>query len=529
MIVPSVPNFRSRCLFALTFCLTFLVGGGIFVQASGFVPSPLTRGLKPLVDLQDEWRTTQGQNVRIPFVKSDVNEMQLSHWLTLPKDRVPGKQLYLYLEGLSWTAEIYLNDKLLKVSQDPFAEHLLPLDEDWLHPEGDQIRIVLSSEGKDFLLYPEHFLGVHRGVYVLVSDTSQPPVAQPEVITFTSKAMVLAPWSEKNGFLQDKEVLQKYTQGLFTIPRDIPVCIPFRPSNAALEIMAKSGRKILFSVEGADSLAFYNSYPIGQKPEILHPDFWRNSDLRPGEGYGRFQSWDELRLPESGNLNRLALLSLLFLPVFGLLAIRLGIPRVYDTLPEYLSKTKIYLELIGNNKYLKTSQRFLMNLVRVVITAATISLFLYYLNESGSLSRLNVWSESSILFNMLSGSSFSAIEVLGVSLGILLLINMFKYLILNMAGGIFRLNSFSATMQALDVFASFPLNLLPLLPLVFIFFVDSGIGEILLIVWYIFFLAYLVRRIVLIYFGMSRLFSFSASLKFLYICTLEILPWVLLL
>lgn len=528
MIVPSVFNSGLRCLAAILIGFLFIGGSGN-IDAKGMHHSPLTSGMKPLVDLTGEWRSSQGRNVQIPFLERETSEMQLTRWLKIPEEHQPGKQLYLYLEGVSWTAEIYLNDQLLKVTQDPFAEHLLPLNEDWLHSGGDQLRINLSRDGADYSLYPEHFLGIHRSVYILESDTANSFIPQLEMISFASKAVVLAPWSEKELFLNDTNVIRKYTEGLFSIPKNVPVCLPFRPSNAALGILAEMKIPVLFSVEGADSLAFYNSYPMARKPEILQPDFWREANHRPGKGYGKFQSWEELRLPKTKDLNRFALLSLLLLPVLGMLAIRLGIPRVYDHLPEYLSKTKIYLELIGNNKYLKTGQRFLMNFVRITVTGATISLFLYYLNGSGSLAKLNMWSETSILYDLLSGSEYSAIEILGLTLVVLLVINSLKYMMLNMVGGIFRLNSFSATMQSLDIFASFPLNLLPLVPLVFIFFVDSGVGEILLVVWYVFFLAFLVRRIILIYAGMSRLFSFSTSLKFLYICTLEFLPWVLLL
>ncbi len=528
MISLSVFNFGPRSFLGSILCLLLVVTGRP-VEAADFVPSPLTRGMKPLVDLTGEWSSSEGKKIQVPFADPEAREMQLSRWLRLPEDHDPGKQLYLYLEGLSWTSEIYWNDHLLKVSQDPFAEHLLPIENDWIHPAGDQLRIHLSSEGADYILYPEHFLGIHRGVFILESDKVQVDLPQPEVVSFTSKAVVLAPWSESDLFLDDVKVIKMYTEGLFSIPKHIPICLPFRPSNAAYKMLGESGIPVLFSAKGADSLAFYNYYPLARKPEVLHPDFWRGADLRPGKGYGSFQNWEELRMPRGEDLDRFALLSLLLLPVLGMLAIRIGIPRVYDHLPEYLSKTKIYLELIGNNKYLKTGQRYLMNFVRITVTGATISLFLYYLNSSGDLIRLNIWSEESLLYGVLSGNSFSALEIMGMAMLVLVIVNMLKYLLLNMAGGIFRLNNLAATVQALDIFASFPLNLLPLVPLIFIFFVDSSVGEILLIIWYVLFLVYLIRRFILIYAGLSRLFSFSASMKFLYICSLEILPWVLLL
>ncbi len=527
MILLFVFNFGSRCLPVLILFLHVGVTGGL-VEAANFVPSPLTSGLKPLVDLTGKWSSVKG-GIEVPFIDMEATEIQLSRWIILPEDQDPDRQLYLYLEGLAWTSEIYWNDQLLKVSQDPFAEHLLPIDYDWIHPTGDQLRIHLSLEGTDYSLYPEHFLGIHRAVFILEKDTAQFQLSYPEVVSYASKAVVLAPWQEKNAVLNDTEVFSRYTNGLFAIPKNIPVCLPFRPSNAALKILAESGIPILLSAEGADSLAFYNYYPLACKPKTLFPEFWRGPDLRPGKEYGSFQGWKELRMPKVKDPDHLTLLCLLLLPVFGMLAIRIGIPRVYESLPEYLSKTQIYLELIGNNKYLKTGQRFLMNFVRIILTGVTISLFLYYLNLSGILERLSVLSEESFLYQVLSGSSFSALEIMGLSIFVLLIVNTLKYMLLNVAGSVFRLNNFSPTIQSLDIFASFPLNILPLLPLIFISFADVRVGEVLLIIWYIFLFIYLIRRFILIYTGLTRLFSFPTSLKFLYICFLEILPWILLL
>jgi hypothetical protein len=80
----------------------------------------------------------------------------------------------------------------------------------------------------------------------------------------------------------------------------------------------------------------------------------------------------------------------------------------------------------------------------------------------------------------------------------------------------------------LDVFAAYPLNLVPMLPATFIFFLDPLVGSVILRIWALLFLLYGIRRVWLIYTGLGRLFQISVSLKILYICTLEILPWLLL-
>jgi hypothetical protein len=89
-------------------------------------------------------------------------------------------------------------------------------------------------------------------------------------------------------------------------------------------------------------------------------------------------------------------------------------------------------------------------------------------------------------------------------------------------------HGFSTTIQNLDVFAAFPLVVLPFIPASFIFFLEPHAGKVVMYIWLALFMVYSVRRVYLIYSGLGRLYQISGSLKFLYICTLEILPWLLL-
>jgi|GEM_PF-2243649 len=502
----------------------------VFVaKGNDFVPSALTSGMKSVVNLHGDWKTAEGLNKTVPFVEADLSQLEISCQFDISLSEYQTDACYLYFEALAWSAEIYLNGRLLKVTEDPFAEQLLPLNKKWLKATGNEVRVVLDRSGSTRPLYPEPFIGIHRQAHVLVTDVGAEIVSPPQYLLFASKAILLAPWSEITGFGNDLAVVKQYTSGIFAMPSDLPIVLAFRPSNAAMQWLSGQGRQLVYIPETVDSIGFYNAYPIGGGGRVLHPDFWRDTQLKPMKGYGSFQQWEALKAPRVEGGNRVALLSLMLIPILGLLVIRLGLPRVYETLPEYLSKTKIYLELIGNNKFLKSGQKLLMGLIRILITTTTLTLYIYYLSESGSLDRLNLLSEKSIPYQFFRTGNASAPAIFGVVFLIILLSNGLKYAFLNLAGGIYRVGGLASSVQALDVFASFPLNLLSLLPLTFMFFTEPEIGTVLLYVWYGLFLVYMARRVVLIYAGISRLYSFSASLKFLYICILEILPWFLLL
>lgn len=498
-------------------------------KGSGLVPSALTSGLKSVEDLQGNWFGPDGKVTAVPFVDEQLSQLDLFYRFDLPLEGYQEEQFYLYFEAVAWSAEVYLNGFLLKVTKDPFAEQLLPLERKWLLSQGNKVRVVMNSKGKERALYPQPFLGIHRQAHILVTDVEAEIVPEPEYSMLARKAMLLAPWSEEGGYQDDLSTVKRCAKGIFAMPSDLPICLAFRPSNASMQWLVASKRTLVFVPEGIDSLGFYNSYPIGGGARVLHPEFWRDNTFRPKGGYGKFQSWDELKAPRTGKDNRVALLSLMLVPILGLLVIRLGLPRVYETLPEYLGKTKIYLELIGNNKFLKSGQKLLMGLIRLLITTTALTLYVYFLSESGSLDRLNILSENSIPYQFFQEGSSSAFEIFGVIFLVILLCNGLKYVLLDLAGGIYRIGGLASSIQALDVFASFPLNLLSILPLAFLFFTEPEIATVMLWVWYGLFLVYMVRRVILIYAGISRLYSFSASLKFLYICTLEILPWLLLL
>jgi hypothetical protein len=108
-------------------------------------------------------------------------------------------------------------------------------------------------------------------------------------------------------------------------------------------------------------------------------------------------------------------------------------------------------------------------------------------------------------------------------------LSILKYFLLGFIATVYRVHSFSPTIQNLDIYASFPLNLLPVVPGAAIFFMNAEQGAILLVVWYCLMAIHWLRRIYLMSFGLSRLFPLSLSLKILYICTLEISPWIFLL
>lgn len=515
----------------------WLLGAGLALPVAAraqapaipFYPSELTAGMRPVLDLHGEWVDADNQRVAVPFQDPVREDILLHRSFALPGlDALPDT-LFLYFEGVAWSSEIYLNGRLIAITEDPFAEYLFTVDKQYILPEANRLEVRLSRAGQDFYLYPEHFIGIFRQVLFLVADPAGPFPALPQVARDPSHALVLAPWTKAQGYLQDTLAISSLLDGFFSVPKGAVVYFPFRPSSRAMALAAKCGARIVPVGVMPDSLGFYNAYPVNHSNQSLLTPFWRKEDQRPASDYGRYLSEAEVKASHVMPLDKLALLIFLLMPVLIMLLLKLFLPRIFSALPEYITRSNIYMELIVSSKFLKEEQRLVMNLVRIFFFATTLSLYLYYLSVTGSWERLNVLSANSMLYATYAGTNYSLyvifLQIFGVTLGLTLL----KYFILNLTASVYRLHNLGSVVQNLDVFASFPVNLLPIIPGAVIFFLDADQGSIGLTIWYVLMVIYILRRIVLTYTGLGRLFQLSTSLKILHICTLEISPWIFLL
>lgn len=523
-----VSKFRIIGLVGLMFACLFLANGRTKAADTPYYPSPLTSGLGVVLDLQGIWFDENNYRHVVPFNLFDRKEMQIKCNFDLKDFDKLQDTLYLYFEAVAWTSEIFLNERLLAVTEDPFEEHLFALEKQWLKPLNNELTIHLSTGGLSFPWYPERFVGIFRQVLLLQADSLPVPIRFPETVVTSKKAALIAAWSPEHQYLNDTVIIDQLATGLFAYPFADPITFPFRPSNRSLSILASLGIKVLSNPQAADSLAIYNSYPYASQADHKSLKFWRDPKLRPTGNYGNFQSQHSISSPDLNPPDQVSLLIFLLVPVLCMISLKLIAPRAYGSLGEYVTKTKIYLELIADNKFLKIEQRWLMNLLRMIVTSVTVALFLYYVELSETWSILNLFTTRSIVYRTLAGAAQPLWQLFLEAFTLVVLLNMLKYFLFNSIGTVFRVFNLSASIQNLDVFAAFPLNLIPYLPASFIFFLDPAPGAIVLRIWGILFLLYGARRIFLLYSGIGRLYQISGSLKILYICTLEILPWLIL-
>ncbi len=527
----NVNKYRCKFLSLGLAGIAWLLGFGTSWSQQApisYYPSPLTGGLRPVMNLQGIWFDENGNRHVVPFNYFDRDEMELTRKFDLHNYEQLQDTIFLYCESVAWSSEILLNGKLLAVTDDPFAEHLLPLQKSWLQPSANVLTIRLSTAGLSFPWYPRRFLGVFRQLLLLEVDSLPSFPKFPITVAAAQKAALLAAWSPEDQYLRDDLIIRELASGLFSFPDRIPIALPFRPSNQSMAILGALGWPVLASPDAADSLAAYNAFLFSTEAEHKNLHFWRDVELRPTAAYRHYQGMIDVERTEFNQPNRAILVLFLLLPVICMLLIKLLVPRSYGSLGEYLTKTKIYLELIADNKFLKVEQRWLMNAMRMILTSVTFGLFLYYVQLSESWKILNFFGSHSVLYRALHGSALPLWEIFLWALAIIFALNLLKYILINGVGTIFRVYTLGPSIQNLDVFAAFPSNLVPFLPATFIFFLEPTAGSIVLRVWAILFVLYGARRVWVLYSGLGKLYQISGSLKFLYICTLEILPWIIL-
>lgn len=483
-------------------------------------------GTQPLVDLNGRWVNFSGKPGATPFIDFKTRKLNLFQVFDLPLYQELPDSLELLIEGPGQSGEIWLNDRLLDIIEKPLETYLIPLHKSWLKGKRDTVSLKLSDRGESTPYLPMDFVGVSGNVAIYPRGRA-PRMDLPVAVT-ADTVMALAWWPYSGKFskrsLEFRVALNEIRQNgidklYFTIP----------PGAEGREIARSMGFSEVKSLEGIEALAFYRAYPVGKWARFANLPWWRTDAGETTSAYGQFISADEIFLQKEETPNRPALLILLLIPWVGLLILKLGAPRAFSSLGEYLVKTKIQIDLIGQVKFLKPGQSLLMTIFRLALLSIILSVYLYYFEIHGNWDSLNLISDNSLLYQ------FTYLK--NIPLGFLFLysflgfgvLNLLKYFFLGVLGWVYRIQGLSPMIRELDILSSFPVILALALPPAFLFFSGIGARDAVLIVWQVLIIIYFLRRWFLVYFGLSQLFSFSSHIKFLYICALEILPWVILL
>jgi hypothetical protein len=159
-----------------------------------FIPSPATYRLEPYLSLTGTWLLGETlEPTEVPFCTHTLEPLQLKKDFFLPQR--PDDTLYIYFEGLAWDAEVYLNDRLLRLHDDPFRALLIPVPPALFNPQWNELRLRLTFDPDDqshHRLIP--FLGIHKPSFILQRADAPLLYAFPS-LSQADTAIGLAPYS----------------------------------------------------------------------------------------------------------------------------------------------------------------------------------------------------------------------------------------------------------------------------------------------------------------------------------------------
>lgn len=486
--------------------------------------SPLFQYLK----LSNKWREPNGIEWEVPFQFEESDPRSLVYDFRIctgPQDSV-----YLYFEGLAWDAELEIDNIYLGTHNDPFKPWIVALASSWLDNRKVQLKLSLSA-GSTHPNYPKSFLGIYRSVYLLGLEEKEkltrnilPLSNRPDTLA------VVAPYYQADSYIFDPA---KAAEAL------LPACesgirdlyFPFEAGREFQAFAKELGFREYKEYDPELTYALINQYPFDRSTFSFANRFWLDESGRRQADYmvfvkgerSFFEKWSPI-------LERSTFLILLILfPIISLFLIKLANPGFFYGLQGLLINPKLYIS--SSTEVAAFSNQgllYILHLLSICNVAVWLSLGVYYMQSINNWEFLHIFREESLL-GLLFNEEDSLLFIFAKSFSLMLIWFVLKQILLGFLGGIFRIKAMRLEILGLEIVADYPLILLLSTPFALFLFMDSFWGSALFFLAIFIALIYYVRTLYVLYVGLDRLFSFSYTVKFLYICSLNVIPYFILL
>ncbi|MEO1213331.1 MAG: hypothetical protein AAFY45_07400 [Bacteroidota bacterium] len=478
--------------------------------------------------LSKKWKEPNGAEWEVPFQFEETDPRSLRYDFRIctgPQDSV-----YLYFEGLAWDAELEIDNIYLGTHHDPFKPWIVALASSWVDNKKVQLQLSLST-GSTHPNYPKSFMGIYRSVYLLGQEEKEKLTR--DILPASRQAdtlAVVAPYYQEGSYIFDpakaaEALLPAYERGI----RDI-----YFPFSAGRELQAfakELGFKETKEYDPALNYALINKYPFDRSSFTFANRFWLDESGRRQSDYMVFVAGERSFFEKwSPILDRSTFLILLILfPIISLFLIKLANPGFFYGLLGLLINPKLYIS--SSTEVAAFSNQgllYILHLLSLCNVAVWLSLGIYYMQSINYWEFLHIFREESLL-GLLFNEEDSLFVIFSKSFSLMLSWFVLKQILLGFLGGIFRIKGMRLEILGLEIVADYPLILLLSTPFALFLFMDSFWGRALFFLAIFIALIYYVRTLYVLYVGLDRLFSFSYTVKFLYICSLNVIPYFILL
>jgi hypothetical protein len=480
-----------------------------------------------LLRLDEGWQrmdpdSAKAAEVELPVREEALSQLELSYVFCAP-DSVAGDSLYFYLEGVAWTAELILDSAYLGAQSRPFGPWIIPIPRSLL-PPGTTHRLVLRLEdGASFDWHPTPFLGISQAPLLLQKDQLGPfqgagmPLARE-----ADTVAIVAPYYRSSAFVFDSleaalNLLPLYKNGIQK------VFFPFPAGHRLQRMCRELGFEEVKVLSDTQHICLINAYPYESRHFLTQERFWLDEQAYRTSSYGdAFRLGQKARREEPG----LGLVFMILFPLLSAFLIKLSNPGFFLDQRAILFNPKLNLggaiDLTASN----TGLLGILILLKSLNLAIFLSLIVYYVLRENQWEQLNLLRDWSLLNQWFYGSE-NLWQIFQRSLLLVVLWFMLKNLLLSLVGWSYRVKSLVAGLMSLEVVAAFPMILFLGIPIALILFMPSIWGGWLIVLMLLLLSAYLLRKIYVFYIGLERLFTFSTAVKFLYICALNLMPYVI--
>jgi hypothetical protein len=487
-----------------------------------FFASAQTLNYQIIADLNGPWEDVKGKAYYVPFCNDEKSELLIKKDFFLHYK--PHDTLVLYFEGLAWSAEIYLNDQLITLTNHPFKEYFIPLSPQLLNAQWNKLEVKMRKSGPSYPLFPRRMIGIHKPAFVLQSaELLEQNFGFPE-LQWADSTLIYAPYSEAWGYNVSPSEFRQDLKKIKSLGYH-SIYLPFRPSNELYQIMSEELVRI--NPRLGKFVQLFRDYPMELPDQNV-----RSSVLSSKRGAAEVRAFRQV-VHNKGFTDpdwfKLTILLLGLTPVLLLTCWKLIDERTYELLVQLIPKRQHDSAMLREPASLSRGFIFFTLIVRMLIYCAIGFSTLELLNQLERLDWLNIFSFESASYRLYSRyGQYKGLLIL-VLFMFICSINVLKFFVLQSVSLIFNVKELAIRVVSAENFANFPTVLYLSLISCGLLIVPKPTTWVLFVMFLVLLVIHIVRKNYRSYMGLKYIAHIPSFINFLYLFLFEVLPWIFVL